>query len=161
VYVVLEGRVAITLRGATVERVGPGGVFGELAVVDQTTRAANAAAEIDCVLLAINRPVLINLMKTNPDFGVSLLTAVAVRDGPAIRWGHAESRVTFRELTPQEIAGYVAGGEPLGRAGAYAIQGAAGDFVTRLEGDFDTVVGLPVELVRRLLPSRLGGRIAG
>jgi CRP-like cAMP-binding protein len=78
-YVVLEGRVAITLRGATVERVGPGGVFGELAVVDQTTRAANAAAETDCVLLAINRPVFMNLMKTNPDFGVSLLTAVAER----------------------------------------------------------------------------------
>ena len=91
----------------------------------------------------------------------SVITAVAVRDGPVLRWGHAESRVTFRELKPQEIAEYVAGGEPLDKAGAYAIQGAAGDFVTRLEGDFDTVVGLPVELVRRLLPSRLGGRIAG
>jgi CRP-like cAMP-binding protein len=78
-YVVLEGRVAITLRGATVERIGPGGVFGELAVVDQTTRAANAAAETDCVLLAINRPVFLNLMKTDPSFGVALLSAVAER----------------------------------------------------------------------------------
>ena len=78
-YVVLEGRVAITLRGATVERVGPGGVFGEMALIDQTTRAANAAAETDCVLLAINRPVFVNLMKTDPNFGVSLLSAVAER----------------------------------------------------------------------------------
>jgi CRP/FNR family cyclic AMP-dependent transcriptional regulator len=78
-YVVLEGRVAISLRGATVERIGPGGVFGELALIDQTTRAANAAAETDCVLLAINRPVFVNLMKTDPNFGVSLLSAVAER----------------------------------------------------------------------------------
>ena len=78
-YVVQEGRVAISLRGAIVERVGPGGVFGEMALVDQAARAASAAAETDCVLLAINRPVFMNLIKTNPDFGVSLLTAVAER----------------------------------------------------------------------------------
>jgi CRP/FNR family cyclic AMP-dependent transcriptional regulator len=78
-YVVLEGRVAITLRGATVERIGPGGVFGEMALVDQAARAANAAAETDCVLLGISRPMFTNLVKTNPDFGVSLLSAVAER----------------------------------------------------------------------------------
>jgi CRP-like cAMP-binding protein len=78
-YVVLEGRVAISLRGATVERVGPGGVFGEMALVDQSTRAANAAAESDCVMLAINRTVFMNLVKTDPTFGISLLTAVAER----------------------------------------------------------------------------------
>ena len=78
-YVVLEGRVAITLRGATVERVGPGGVFGELALIDQSTRAANAAAETDCVMLGINRPMFMNLVKSNPDFGVSVLAATAER----------------------------------------------------------------------------------
>ena len=78
-YVVLEGRVAISLRGATVERVGPGGAFGEMALIDQATRAASASAETDCVLLAINRTVFLNLVKTDPTFGVSLLTAVAER----------------------------------------------------------------------------------
>lgn len=78
-YVVVSGRVAISLRGATVERIGPGGVFGEMALVDQAARAADAAAETDCVLLAINRPVFMSLVKTNPVFGVSLLTAVAER----------------------------------------------------------------------------------
>lgn len=78
-YVVLEGRVAISLRGATVERVGPGGVFGELALVDQATRAASATAETDCAMLAINRPVFVNLMKADPGFGISLLAAVAER----------------------------------------------------------------------------------
>ena len=78
-YVVLEGRVAISLRGATLERVGPGGVFGEMALVDQSVRAANAAAESDCVLLAINRTVFMNLVKSDPTFGTFLLAAMAER----------------------------------------------------------------------------------
>jgi len=78
-YVVLEGRVAISLRGSVVERVGPGGVFGEMALIDQSTRAANAAAETDCVLLGISRNVFLSLVKANPSFGVSLLTAIAER----------------------------------------------------------------------------------
>ena len=78
-YVVLEGRVSISIRGAVVQYVGPGGVFGEMALVDQSPRAANAAAETDCVLLGINRTVFLNLVKSNPTFGSSLLTAVAER----------------------------------------------------------------------------------
>jgi CRP/FNR family transcriptional regulator, cyclic AMP receptor protein len=78
-YVVLEGRVAISLRGTVVERVGPGGVFGEMALVDQGARTANANAETDCALLAINRQVFLNLVKADPTFGVSLLTAIAER----------------------------------------------------------------------------------
>jgi CRP-like cAMP-binding protein len=78
-YVVSEGRVAISIRGAVVERVGPGGVFGEMALVDQSPRAANAVAETDCVLLAINRLVFLNLVKANPTFGISLLAAMAER----------------------------------------------------------------------------------
>ncbi len=58
-YIVLEGRVAISIRGVVVERVGPGGAFGEMALVDQSPRSANAAAETDCALLAINRNVFL------------------------------------------------------------------------------------------------------
>jgi CRP-like cAMP-binding protein len=78
-YVVSEGRVAISIRGAVVERVGPGGVFGEMALVDQSPRAANAVAETDCALLAINRLVFLNLVKADPTFGTSLLSAMAER----------------------------------------------------------------------------------
>jgi len=78
-YVVLEGRVAISIRGAVIERVGPGGVFGEMALVDQSPRSANAAAETDCALLAINRTVFLNLVKTDPTFGISLLASTAER----------------------------------------------------------------------------------
>ncbi|HJT61304.1 MAG TPA: Crp/Fnr family transcriptional regulator, partial [Burkholderiales bacterium] len=66
-------------RGAVVERVGPGGAFGEMALVDQSPRSANAAAETDCSLLAINRNVFLNLVKSDPGFGISLLSAMAER----------------------------------------------------------------------------------
>ena len=78
-YIVTEGKVAISIRGAVVERVGPGGVFGEMALVDQSPRSANAAAETDCALLAINRNVFLNLVKSDPNFGISLLSAMAER----------------------------------------------------------------------------------
>jgi CRP-like cAMP-binding protein len=78
-YVVLEGRVAISIRGALVQYVGPGGVFGEMALVDQSPRSANATAETDCVLLGINRHVFLNMVKSDPTFGASLLGAVAER----------------------------------------------------------------------------------
>lgn len=63
------------------------------------------------------------------------------------------SRVVFRPLAAEEIAAYVASGEPLDRAGAYAIQGGAAPFVASLEGSWSNVVGLPVERVRELLAS--------
>lgn len=63
----------------------------------------------------------------------------------------AATRVQFRELSAEEIHDYVAGGEPLDKAGAYAIQGGAAGFVSGLDGAEDTVIGLPIEVVRRLL----------
>ncbi|MGE0407386.1 MAG: nucleoside triphosphate pyrophosphatase [Candidatus Korobacteraceae bacterium] len=61
------------------------------------------------------------------------------------------TRVTFDKLTEQEIRDYVATGEPMDKAGAYAIQGMASRWVTRLEGDYSNVVGLPVRLVYCML----------
>ncbi|HZD19170.1 MAG TPA: cyclic nucleotide-binding domain-containing protein [Burkholderiales bacterium] len=78
-YVVTEGRVAISIRGTVVERIGPGGVFGEMALVDQSPRAANAVAESDCALLAINRNVFLSLVKSEPAFGIALLSGMAER----------------------------------------------------------------------------------
>lgn len=78
-YVVLSGRVAISIKSKVVEWVGPGGVFGEMALVDQSPRAATATAETDCDLLSINRNDFLILVKTNPAFAVSLLKAAADR----------------------------------------------------------------------------------
>jgi CRP-like cAMP-binding protein len=78
-YVVLEGRVAVTIKGKVVDRIGPGGVFGEMALVDQSPRAASAVAESDSELLSINRNDFLALVKSNPVFAVSLLRALADR----------------------------------------------------------------------------------
>lgn len=63
----------------------------------------------------------------------------------------ARTDVYFRALSPEEIRAYVATGEPMDKAGAYAIQGGAGKFVERIEGSFRNVMGLPVELLAEML----------
>ena len=78
-YVVLEGKVAISIKGGIVGRAGPGGVFGEMALVDQSVRVATATAETPCALLAINRNAFLHLVKTSPAFGAALLAGLAER----------------------------------------------------------------------------------
>jgi len=70
---------------------------------------------------------------------------------------HAVTRVTFRELTPADLATYVASGEWEGRAGAYAIQGLGASLVERIDGDYLNVVGLPAALLVRTLAQRFPG----
>jgi septum formation protein len=67
------------------------------------------------------------------------------------------TRVTFRPLTPRDLARYVAAGEWEGRAGAYAIQGRGAALVERVEGDYLNVVGLPASLLVQLLAERFPG----
>jgi septum formation protein len=77
---------------------------------------------------------------------------------PAWEEVHEEvTHVTFRELTPRDLAHYVAAREWEGRAGAYAIQGLGASLVERVEGDFLNVVGLPGSLLVRLLATRFAG----
>ena len=64
--------------------------------------------------------------------------------------------VRFRALTEAERMAYVESGEPMDKAGAYGIQGKAGAFVERIDGDFDTVVGLSSRLVTKLLSEAEG-----
>ena len=83
--------------------------------------------------------------------GLALIT-------PAWEEVHREvTRVTFRPLTPRDLAHYVASGEWEGRAGAYAIQGLGASLVERIEGDYLNVVGLPGALLVRLLAERFAG----
>jgi septum formation protein len=70
---------------------------------------------------------------------------------------HAATRVTFRSLTPRDVATYVASGEWEGRAGAYAIQGLGAALVADISGDYLNVVGLPAALLVRLLAERFPG----
>ena len=70
---------------------------------------------------------------------------------------HATTRVTFRPLTPRDVADYVASGEWEGRAGGYAIQGFGAASSQRIEGDYLNVVGLPAALLVSVLAERFAG----
>jgi len=83
-----------------------------------------------------------------------VLTAVVLAtgtDAPSIDTQVDRTRVEVRPLSPDEIARYVASGEPMDKAGAYAVQGLAGRFIARLEGSYANVVGLPVAQVEQML----------
>lgn len=84
-----------------------------------------------------------------------VVTAIAiVRLQPSLERSHIEiAHVTMRALTSTEIAEYVATGEPLDKAGSYGVQGLGGTLVTKVEGDYHAVVGLPLDPTRRLLQS--------
>lgn len=80
-----------------------------------------------------------------------VLTAVAVQHGRKRRAALSDSRVTFAALTPGQVRAYVASGEPRGKAGAYAIQGRAAAFVTRIHGSYPGIMGLPLHETALLL----------
>lgn len=84
--------------------------------------------------------------------GHEVITAVSLVAPGAPTETHASTtKVNFRELTEQEIQQYVASGEPMDKAGSYAIQGGASLWAYRMEGEYSNVVGLPLSLVTEML----------
>ena len=83
----------------------------------------------------------------------SVLTAVAVARGENLDTRISESQVWFRELAADEIRRYVATGESRDKAGAYAVQGRAAAFITRIEGSYSGIMGLPLAETADLLRS--------
>jgi septum formation protein len=78
-----------------------------------------------------------------------VITGICLRAAERTIVDAAITRVRFVTLSSQELRNYAASGEPLDKAGAYAIQGLASKFIDRIEGDYFNVVGLPVALVYR------------
>lgn len=76
-----------------------------------------------------------------------VITGVHLRRGTEHRSAVETTAITFRDLTSREIDDYVATGEPMDKAGAFAIQGLAADFVTGIDGSHSNVVGLPLDVV--------------
>jgi septum formation protein len=138
-------------------------------------RKAHFAAEKfhECVILAADTIVVLNgriLGKpADEDEAFAMLRALAGREhrvltgvcvGHAAR-GRFETRVVstavrFRAVDDEELRRYVASGEPMGKAGAYAIQGRGGLLVAGIEGDYSNVVGLPLGATLDLLEETLG-----
>jgi septum formation protein len=149
--------------------------FDELPGTGPLERAAGKARSVDggeLPVLGVDTEVLLDgeLLGKPATAGEAeeMLEALAGRthevvSGLCLRtphWEELESEttvVTFRTLTPRDLAGYVESGEWQGRAGAYAIQGLGASLVQRIDGDFLNVVGLPGSLFVRLLAERFPG----
>ncbi len=80
-----------------------------------------------------------------------VITGVCLAFNGDISVASEATQVTVNALTEKEISDYIASGEPMDKAGAYAIQGIASRWIPKIEGDYFNVVGLPVALVFRML----------
>ena len=80
-----------------------------------------------------------------------VLTAVALQQGRQRREAVSDSRVTFAALTPAQIRAYVDSGEPMGKAGAYAVQGRAAAYIPHISGSYSGIMGLPMHETAQLL----------
>jgi septum formation protein len=80
-----------------------------------------------------------------------VLTAVAVQNGRKRLEALSDSRVTFADLTPAQIRRYIESGEPMGKAGAYAVQGRVAGHISHISGSYSGIMGLPMYETARLL----------
>jgi septum formation protein len=80
-----------------------------------------------------------------------VLTAVAIQSGRKRLAAMNDSRVTFAAMSPTQIRAYVATGEPMGKAGAYAVQGRAAAYISHISGSYSGIMGLPMFETANLL----------
>ena len=93
-----------------------------------------------------NARIMLRMLSGNAH---SVITGFTILEGPEGRRysDTTQTNVYFKKLTDTEIDAYVASGEPLDKAGAYAIQGLGGELVEKIEGDYSSMVGLPISAV--------------
>lgn len=78
-YVVHEGEIELLVNGQLVEKVGPGGVLGEMGLIDASPRSATAVARTDCTLIPVNQQRFKLLVQHTPDFALQLMRIMAGR----------------------------------------------------------------------------------
>jgi septum formation protein len=130
-------------------------VAGALKDEDVVILAADTEVMADCRILgkpadARQAAEMLRLLSGSTH---DVLTAVVIRAGAQEFSDVVWTRVSFTPLTEGDIDWYVASGEPMGKAGGYAIQGLGARFIERIEGSWANVVGLPVHRVAELLKS--------
>ncbi len=120
---------------------------------DALVISSDTLVELDGVALGKPRDKneAVEMLKSLSGRAHNVHTGVAVHYKGRVFSGVATSTVYFRELSDTEICEYVESGAPMDKAGAYGIQGEAGKFVSRYDGDFDTVVGLSLRLTKELI----------
>ena len=122
------------------------------AVSGETVIAADTTVEVDGTILGkpADRDDAALMLASLSARTHRVHTGVAVRRGERVAVMVETTSVTFIDLTPELIGWYVATGEPMDKAGAYAIQGAGAVLVERVEGSVTNVIGLPLTTVLRL-----------
>lgn len=78
-YIVLAGEVDVTIKGKTVQTVGPGSIFGEMALIDRRPRSASATAKTDCEIATIDQGQFLYLLRTHPSFSIEVMDVMAER----------------------------------------------------------------------------------
>ena len=105
--------------------------------------------------VALGKPVdkedAFNMIKLLSGKAHNVHTGVAVHLGDRVLSGVDTTAVYFREMSDEEINEYIESGDPMDKAGSYGIQSGGGKFVEKIEGNYDTVVGLSVTLTKKLI----------
>ena len=125
---------------------------------NQTVLAADTAVVVDGQILAkpMDEADAKRMLRMIGGRTHEVLTAVSIfHPGEIVDTRMDTTTVEFAELSDADIEWYVSSGEPMDKAGAYAVQGLASRFVTRVEGSYSNVVGLPIALVYQMLTTRL------
>jgi CRP-like cAMP-binding protein len=78
-YGVISGEVAIVKHGVLIERIGPGGIIGEMAIIDQSPRSADAVAQVETSLAVIDRRRFEHLVTSHPTFALQVMSVMAER----------------------------------------------------------------------------------
>jgi septum formation protein len=143
--------------GAYVERLAIEKARAVLALrPDATVLGADTTVTIDG--LNLGKPVdaseATDMLRRLQGRAHEVLTGVALVSADGVQSAVDRTRVWFDSMTDEDISWYVESGEPVDRAGAYAIQGLASRFIPRIEGSYSNVVGLPVALVSSILMRR-------
>ena len=126
--------------------------------VQRTVLAADTAVVVDAHILGkpLDDSDAARMLRMLSGRTHEVLTAVSVfHPGQIVDTRVDVTTVEFAPLSDTDINWYVSSGEPMDKAGAYAVQGLASRFVTRIEGSYSNVVGLPVALVYQMLTTKL------
>jgi septum formation protein len=122
--------------------------------------SSDTLVELDGVALGKpkDREDAVKMLRSLSGRGHFVRTGVAVTYKDRVYSDTASTEVVFSDIPEDEIAFYVDSGDPMDKAGAYGIQSYIGKFVKEYRGEFDTVVGLSLNLTRKLIEKALGGR---
>lgn len=112
---------------------------------------AEDAARMLRLLSGRTHEVITGVCLVKPVASAQLPVSGSRNESPQVRLASESTLVTMCDVSEDEIQEYIATGEPMDKAGAYAIQGRASRWIPRIEGDYANVVGLPVALVYRML----------